>query len=598
MTGSLNYQEAPFRDAEFMPVDLDVERHADGTIILQSQVPMPPHNPNLVAAIFGKADSQPDALALAERGEDGNWNRLTYRDLQARIRSAAQWMLDTLPQGGAFMVVSENKLDAAILNIACYCAGLIHTPVSPSFAMVADPTRLRHVADLTDPVAVYVSGNPAFVAAVEQVIRVGVPIITPKPDNFSRPTTALSDLYKTEPSNDVATSITAINPQDICTYMMTSGSTGLPKVVTLTMAALAANTAQTYAAVGRAAGWDDVMLDWLPWHHAAGMSVLRSCLVFGGSLYIDAGKPLPGLIETTIRNLTEIPITYFNNVPTGYAMLVEAMETDAALKRSFFSKMRLMLYGGAGLSQDIYDRLQKMAVEETGCRIHMTTGYGMTETVSGCLTIHYPTRNVGIGLPCPGVVMKLIPSDDRYEVRLKGPNLMSGYLNAPDKNAEAFDADGFYRTGDLARFVANGNLDEGLAFAGRLAEEFKLLNGGWVYGGELKTKLLSALSDDVMELVLCDANRPYLTAMIWARAGTADGVADRIGNTIAQFNKGPGGQSTTIKRFALLDQPPNPTMHEVSDKGTINRRAVLKNRADVLGDLYADAPSRAIYSVT
>lgn len=598
MTGSLNYQDAPFRDAEFMPVDLDVERHADGTIILQSRVPMPAHDSNLVVAIFGKADSQPNALALAERGEDGNWNQLTYRELQARIRSAAQWMLDTLPRGRAFMVVSENSLDAAILNIACYCAGLIHTPVSPSFAMVADPTRLRHVADLTDPAAVYVSGNPAFVAAVEQVIQVGVPIITPKPESFSRPTTALSDLYKTEPSNDVAKSIAAINPQDICTYMMTSGSTGLPKVVTLTMAALAANTAQTYAAVGRAAGWDDVMLDWLPWHHAAGMSVLRSCLVFGGNLYIDAGKPLPGLIETTIRNLTEIPITYFNNVPTGYAMLVEAMETDPALKRSFFSKMRLMLYGGAGLSQDVYDRLQKMAVEETGCRIHMTTGYGMTETVSGCLTIHYPTRKVGIGLPCPGVVMKLIPSDDRYEVRLKGPNLMSGYLNAPDKNAEAFDADGFYRTGDLARFVATDNLDEGLAFAGRLAEEFKLLNGGWVYGGELKTKLLSALSDDVMELVLCDANRPYLTAMIWVRPGTTNGAADRINDAISQFNKGPGGQSTTIRRFTLLDQPPNPATHEMSDKGTINRRAVLKNRANILDDLYADAPSHAIYSVT
>lgn len=597
MTDKSDYRDAPFRDAEFMPVDLTVERSSDGTIVLHSSVPMPPHDPNLVAAIFGMAESQPDVLALAERGLNDGWEQLTYGQFQSKVRSAAQWIIDTLPRGRAFMVVSENSLDAAILNIACYCAGLIHTPVSPSFAMVPDPTRLRHVADLTNPAGVYVSGNPAFVTAVEQVIEANVPIITPQPDNFSRAATALSDLYDTETRNDVAESIAAINPQDICTYMMTSGSTGLPKIVTLTMAALAANTAQTYAAVGRAAGWDDVMLDWLPWHHAAGMSVLRSCLVFGGSLYIDAGKPLPGLIDTTIRNLTEIPITYFNNVPTGYAMLVEAMETDAALKRSFFSKMRLMLYGGAGLSQDVYDRLQAMAVEETGCRIHMTTGYGMTETVSGCLTIHYPTRKVGIGLPCPGVIMKLIPSDDRYEVRLKGPNLMSGYLNAPEKNAEAFDADGFYRTGDLARFVADDNLDEGLAFAGRLAEEFKLLNGGWVYGGELKAKLLSALTDDVLELVLCDANRPFLTAMIWARPGGADGAAERIADTIARFNAGPGGQSTTIRRFTLLDQPPSPAAHEVSDKGTINRRAVLKNRVDILDALYADSLSPAIHSV-
>lgn len=594
MTASSDYRDAPFRDAEFMPVDLAVERRPDGTITLQSRIPMPAHDPNLVAAIFSMADSQGDTLALAERGSNGDWNRLTYSELQTQVRSAAQWMLDTVPSGRAFMVISENSLDAAVLNIASYCAGLIHTPVSPSFALVDNPTRLRHVVGLTDPAGVYVSGNPAFVAAVEKVIGPDVPIVTTHPQNFSRPATALSDLYQTDPTSKVSKSIAAIDPQAICTYMMTSGSTGLPKVVTLTMAALAANTAQTYAAVGRAAGWDDVMLDWLPWHHAAGMSVLRSCLVFGGSLYIDAGKPLPGLIDTSIRNLTEIPVAYFNNVPTGYAMLVDAMETDAALKRSFFSKMRLMLYGGAGLPQDVYDRLQEMAAEETGYRIHMTTGYGMTETVSGCLTIHYPTRKVGIGLPCPGVVVKLIPSDDRYEVRLKGPNLMSGYLNAADKNSETFDQEGFYRTGDLARLVAEDDLDEGLTFAGRLAEEFKLLNGGWVYGGELKAKLLSALGDDVMEMVLCDANRPYLTAMIWARPGTEGGATTRIHDAITRFNTEPGGQSTTIRRFTLLSQLPDPTAHEMSDKGTINRRAVLKNRVDILDDLYADAPSPAI----
>jgi feruloyl-CoA synthase len=592
---SVTLETAPFRDADFMPVDLAVETRDDGTIVFQSNTPMPDHDGNLARTIRKSAQENADSIALAERGPDGAWIEIDYKALLDRVLATAQWMIDTVPRGRAFMILSENSIDTAIFNVACYFAGLIHTPVSPSFVMTGDYERLRHVAGLTEPAAIFVSSTKAFAKAVETVLPPETLIVTAAPENFSRPTTAPKDIYETSPTAAVEEHVEGIDPDNICTYMMTSGSTGLPKVVTLSMAALSANTAQTYAAVGQAAGWDDVMLDWLPWHHAAGLSVLRSGLVYGGSLYIDAGKPLPGLIDTTIQNLTEISVAYFNNVPTGYAMLVEAMETNAALKASFFKKMRLMLYGGAGLAQPVYDRLQEMAIEETGHRIHMTTGYGMTETVSGCMTIHYPTRKVGIGLPCPGVVVKLIPTDDRFEVRLKGPNLMSGYLKAPEKNAEVFDEEGFYRTGDLARLIVPDDLSEGLAFAGRMAEEFKLLSGSWVYGGELKARLLKFIGEDVMEGVLCDANRPYLTLMLWARPGRPEGQAERIARAISEFNRGPGGQSTTIQRFTLLSSPPDAAAHEMSDKGTINRRAVLANRQSILDELYADpAPSHVV----
>jgi feruloyl-CoA synthase len=593
----VNIDTAPFRDAEFMPVDLAVKTDDNGTITFQSKVPMPDHDRNLARTILKSAKANADAVALAERGPDGAWIEITYATLLARILSTAQWMVDNVPSGRAFMILSENSIDTAIFNFACYFSGLIHTPVSPSFAMTGDYERLRHVATLTEPAAIFVSQTEAFATAVETVLPSDVKIISRATGNYSKDTITPETIYATQLTEALHAKIDTLNPEDISTYMMTSGSTGLPKVVTLSMAALAANTAQTYAAVGQAAGWDDVMLDWLPWHHAAGLSVLRSGLVYGGSLYIDAGKPLPGLIDTTIKNLTEIPVAYFNNVPTGYAMLVEAMETNSALKSSFFKKMRLMLYGGAGLAQPVYDRLQEMAVEETGHRIHMTTGYGMTETVSGCMTIHYPTRSVGIGLPCPGVIVKLIPTDDRFEVRLKGPNLMSGYLKAPEKNADVFDADGFYRTGDLARMINPDDLSEGLAFAGRMAEEFKLLSGSWVYGGELKARLLKHLGDDVMEGVLCDANRPYLTLMIWARPGRPEGQIDRIARAISEFNQGPGGQSTTIHRFTLLSSPPDAGAHEMSDKGTINRRAVLANRQAVLDELYADPAPNHIFCI-
>ena len=592
-----DFRIAPFRDAEFMPVDLDVDRQDDGTIIFKSKIPLPERETNVARAFFQSVEKNAGVVALAQRGPDGEWESIDYIMLGQRVASLATWLIKNVPTGRAVMVLAENSIDSAIVKFACYAARVIHTPVSPAYALASDYARLSHVVRMTNPACVFAPATAAFVKATEAVLADDVAILTDNPADFSRPATALSEIYGSPSTDEVQKSIDGINPDDVASYMMTSGSTGLPKVVQLSMTALAANTAQTIAAIGKAAGWDDVMLDWLPWHHAAGASVLRSCLVEGGSLYIDAGKPAPGLFDTSIRNLREISVCYFNNVPSGYAMLVAAMEEDLELRASFFRKMRLMLYGGAGLPQNVYDRLQEMAVAETGHRIHMTTGYGMTETVSGCLTIHFPTQTVGIGLPCPDVTVKLVPTDGRYEVRLRGRNLMNGYLNEPEKNAEVFDEQGFYKTGDLARLINPDNLEEGLAFAGRLAEEFKLSNGTWVYGGELRDSLLKALAPDVMEMVLCDANRPYLTMMAWPGPKAGSDAGPRIAEKLRVFNSSRSGKSATIQRFALLATPPDPSAQEVSDKGSINRRAVIENRGEIVAQLYADTPPASIFCV-
>jgi feruloyl-CoA synthase len=337
-----------------------------------------------------------------------------------------------------------------------------------------------------------------------------------------------------------------------------------------------------------------VIVDWLPWHHVAGASVLRSTLLQGGTLYVDEGKPVPGLFDETIRNLRELPIAYFNSVPLGYAMLVEAMEHDEVLRRTFFSKMRLMLYGGAGLPQHVFDRLQELAVSETGHRIHMTTGYGMTETVTGCMVIHFPTEQVGIGLPTPGLEVKLVPQAARYEVRLRGPNVMRGYLDEPEKNAAVFDDEGYYRTGDLAVFHDADNPEMGLAFAGRQSEEFKLSNGTWVYGGQLREALLKALAPLVSEVVLCDDSREFLTLLVWPTAQVSGDLLEQIVNRLREFNRSQQGGSATIRRVALLDQPPNVDAQEISDKGTINRRAVIDHRHEIIERLYAADPDASI----
>jgi feruloyl-CoA synthase len=390
-----------------------------------------------------------------------------------------------------------------------------------------------------------------------------------------------------EAGADVDDAISAVDAEAPAQYMMTSGSTGLPKVVVQSLSALAANTAQGIGLIGRAAGWDDVMLDWLPWHHAAGASVLRAGLIQGGTLHIDAGKPAPGLFEKSIENLRQTSVPYFNNVPLGYSMLVDAMDRDTQLRDTFFKDMRLMLYGGAGLPQHVYDKLQQHAVAATGHRIHMTTGYGMTETVSGCCAIHFETDKVGIGLPGPGVEMKLVPSGDRYEARLRGPMLMSEYLHQPEKTAEVFDEEGYYRTGDMVVFHDRDDPAQGLAFAGRMAEEFKLSNGTWVYGGQLRDQLLKALSDEIAELVLADDGRPYLGLLAWPKPGV---TLDQVAAALREFNKDKKGGSARIRRVRLLSDPPSADNHEISDKGTINRRAVLDHRTAEVDALFADEP--------
>ena len=421
-----------------------------------------------------------------------------------------------------------------------------------------------------------------------------IAIVTPDTSLFIRKATALSSVLATTPTAAVAQAIAAVDSEDVVSYMLTSGSTGLPKVVPQSMAATAACGQQALIAIGRAADWGGVIVDWLPWHHVAGASVLRSTMLQGGTLYVDEGKPMPGLFDETIRNLRELPIAYFSNVPLGYAMLVEAMEHDEVLRRTFFSKMRLMLYGGAGLPQHVFDRLQELAVSETGHRIHMTTGYGMTETVTGCMVIHFPTEQVGIGLPTPSLEVKLVPQDDRYEVRLRGPNVMRGYLDEPEKNAAAFDNEGYYCTGDLAAFHDADNPELGLVFAGRQSEEFKLSNGTWVYGGQLREALLKVLAPLVSEVVLCDDSQEFLTLLAWPTAQVSGNLLEQIVNRLREFNRGQQGGSATIRRVALLEQPPNVDAHEISDKGTINRRAVIDHRHEIIERLYAADPDASI----
>lgn len=583
--------KAPFREAHLMPVDLEVERRADGAITIASRIPLRPYDPNIPAAFARRAAVSADKPALAQRGADGAWAFLSYGQLKRDMDAATQWLLDNASDG-AVLILAGNTPAFAVMSFAAQAAGRAACPVSVTYAALGgDYGRLAHVVSKVRPGVVFAEDTAMAKGALEALDLGGATIITGDPGRLSKPSVAYADVLATAPTEAVAASIARLQPQDRAALMLTSGSTGLPKVVPITFDNLMANSTQCQQTIGEAAGWHEVMLDWLPWHHAAGAFVLRTTLLEGGTLYIDDGKPAPGLFETSIRNLREISVSYFNNVPLGYAMLTDALEQDAELRATFFRKMRLMLYGGAGLPQNVLDRLQAAAVAETGHRIMMTSGYGMTETVSAFMVIHFETDRVGIGLPAPGTTVKLVPVGDRYELRARGPNVTTGYLDEPEKTAAAFDEEGFYRTGDLVTFHDPADPSKGLAFSGRAAEEFKLSSGAWVYGGGLRDGLIKALSPLVSDLVLCDDGRPYLGVMLWARP---DAELAEIGRRLAAFNAEQHGSAARIKRALLLKDPPSANAHEISDKGTINRRAVIDRRVSEVERLFAETPDEGV----
>lgn len=591
MADGMNPANAPFREANLLPVDLDIERRADGTILIRSKVPLKAYDANIPAAFAKRAEISADKPALAQRGADGEWAFTSFAQLKRDMDAATQWLMN-VEQAGPVLILAGNTPAFAVMSFAAQASGRAACPVSVTYAALGgDYGRLAHVIAKVKPAVVFAEDSAMAKGALETLDLGGAHIVTTDPSKIAKPATAYADLLATPVTPAVAASIARLKPDDRAALMLTSGSTGLPKVVPITFDNLVANAVQCQQTIGEAAGWHENMLDWLPWHHAAGAFVLRTTLMEGGTLYIDDGKPAPGLFETSIRNLRDVSVSYFNNVPLGYTMLVDALEQDPVLRANFFKKMRLMLYGGAGLSQAVYDRLQAAAVAETGHRIMMTSGYGMTETVSAFMVIHFPTDKVGIGLPAPGATLKLAPVGDRYEVRAAGPMVTAGYLDEPEKTAAAFDEEGFYRTGDLAVFHDPEDPGQGLAFAGRAAEEFKLSSGTWVYGGGLRDGLIKALSPLVLDLVLCDDGRPYLGLMLWPTAG-ADPA--EIEARLRAFNGAQHGGAARIKRALLLKDPPSANAHEISDKGTINRRAVIDRRASEVERLYADAPDEGV----
>jgi len=610
MNSPVTITDVPYRETRFPSSAMALERRADGVLILEAVEPLQPHAASIPRGFAERAALSPDKTFLAERPAPGaDWQRQSYGETKRRADAFAQWLIDRgIGRDRCVLILSGNSLLHAVVKFGAMAARVPLCPVSVNYALLGgDYGRLRHVVGMVRPAVVFAEQSALFAAALDTVDFGDAWVITDDPARLQRKAVAVRDVLETPVSAAVARSIEAIDPDEPAVYMLTSGSTSMPKAVIQTQRMITSNLAQGIQVLNETAGWKDTMLDWLPWNHVSGAFTMMGVALTGGTLHIDGGKPLPGLFAQSIQNHKEIAVQYYTNVPAGYAMLADALESDEALRRTFFSRMTLMLYGGAGLPQALYDRLQRLAVQTVGRRIFFTTGYGATETSSGCMAIYFHSEQVGIGLPMPGLSVKLVPRGDRYELRMKGPMVTPGYLGMPEKSAAMFDEEGYFMIGDTARFHDPADVQKGLVFAGRLAEEFKLATGTWVHGGVLRAQTVQASGGLIADALICGEGRDTLGLLAWPaltacrRLIGPDAESMELGNVVRHpavraavvaalrsHNHSHPGSSTRITRCAFLLEPPSSNAHEISDKGTVNQNVALRRREADVERLYAE----------
>ncbi len=602
-----------FRKIEWLARDIAVERRPDGVIILKSRIPLQTYAKHIPASLAKWAAEAPSRIWLAQRvGADRQWRKVSYGEAKKIVDGLTQGLLDLkLEPGSPVAILSGNSIEHALMTQAAMQARLAAAPVSPAYSLMSqDHLKLKYLFDLIKPKVVMVQDGPVFEKALKALDLKGVTVVHVLRPCGGIASIAFADLAATPVTGEVTQSISAITPDTVGKLLFTSGSTGMPKAVINTQQMMCANAAMMMQVRPRDPnGPIATMLDWMPWNHTmGGNAAFHPILVDGGTLYIDDGRPIPGQFDETLRNLHDVSPTYYANVPAGYAALAAAMEKDDALCRSFFRNLTVMAYGGARLPDDLYDRMQALAVKTTGERIVFYTGWGSTETAPTSTGTYWDTERVGlIGLPFPGVELKMVPSGDKYELRLRGINVTPGYFAQPDLTSKMFDEEGFYCIGDAGVFVDPGDPLQGLIFAGRVVEDFKLTTGTFVHVGSLRTDSIAAATPVVHDALVAGQDRPFVGLLAWPNLHACRQV---VGNPDATFedvarhpdviaclkrgleahNASCTGSSTRIARAMLMVEPPSIDGNELTDKGYINQRAGLERRADLVKKLYADRP--------
>jgi feruloyl-CoA synthase len=603
---------APLRAISFGDPEVAIERREDGTIYLKPKRPLGDYPARLTDRLHHWAGVAPERTFMAEREGSRGWRQVSYADLLTSSRHIASALRRRgLSAERPVMILSGNSIDHALLAFGALYAGIPFCPVSPAYSLVSkDYAKLAYLMKLLTPGLVFVDDAEAFADALAANVPAGVEIAASFGAIPGRDLTTLAELMATplDPGLDAAHA--AIGPDSIAKFLLTSGSTGNPKAVINTQRMICANQVMIRETLAFLKDEPPVIVDWLPWNHTFGGNHNIGLTLFnGGSMYLDRGKPMPGGIEETVRNLREISPTVYFNVPKGYESLLPYLRDDAALRQKFFHRLHAMFFSGAALSPFVWNSLDELSVQETGVRVPMLTGLGATETAPFFMSVKPSTSRSGhVGLPVPGNEAKLIPNNGKLEVRAKGPNVTPGYWRQPDLSRAAFDEEGFYRLGDALKPVDAGDLEAGFDFDGRIAEDFKLASGTWVSVGPLRARFIAACAPLVRDVVIAGINRDEISALVVLdldgcrlinptlpaddlAATAADPlIRDAFVERLEKFLAHATGSSTRVSRAILLDTPLSIDRGEITDKGSINQRAVLEHRSHVIEELYSPAP--------
>lgn len=607
MTDIMN---TPMRNVALWQPKVMTEARPDGTLLIWREDALDDYPDRLSDRILHWAKERPEQTWMAQRDATGNWIKSSFSelaDLMPRVGTAL--LKHGLSVDRPLLILSGNSLAHAIAALSAQYVGIPSAAVAPAYALVStDFEKLRGIAAQITPGAIFVQDSSAFADAITTVFSSDIPVIAVSGSLPDRPLHYWADMIATAPSDQAEDARVSTGPDTLAKFLFTSGTTGSPKAVIQTQRMLCSNQQMVQNCFAYMQDEPPVLVDWAPWNHvASGSKVFNMALYNGGTYYIDAGKPTPDGMQETIRNLREISPTWYFNVPAGYERLVTEMEQDEGLRDTFFSKVKIIMYAGAGMAINTWERLQALSVAAIGQRVLLATGLGSTETAPFAIFCTEPQNAPGnCGVPAQGVTMKLVPDGDKMEVRFKGPNVTPGYWRDPKLSAQAFDDEGFYRMGDAMRFAVPGDAARGFIFDGRTAENFKLRSGTWVAVGALRTALIDALGGLIREAVIAGEDRAELGALLVPLRPAVEALVDggidmddatlythpalvaRLREMLQTHAAKATGSASRIMRALILDTPLSFDAGEVTDKGSVNQRAVLRHRPASVETLFSD----------
>jgi feruloyl-CoA synthase len=588
----------------FPPQELDVEKREDGTLILRSPIKLAEYEVNVGNKFKKTCEQVPENIWLAERDNEA-WTKLSYKKALKNINSISQYIIDNgLNQKKPIMILSGNSINHGLLNVAGLFCGVPVAPISVAYSLMSsDYAKLKHCFELVDPGLIFVEDGIMFEKALENLPLDNIKVICTKNPVLKYNMELFKNLLCIDPNNEIEKTYNAVTPSYIAKYLFTSGSTGMPKGVINTQKMLCVNMQQGHQVRPQEFG-ESIIVDWLPWNHTMGGNLsLNGIFWNGGTMYIDNGKPIPSLFLNTIKNLKEISPTSYGSVPAGLAMLLEALKSDKDLCKSFFKNLSFISYGGASLPPEIWYGIRDLAKNTTGNDIDLVSGWGATETAPLSTSTYFKLDKPGnIGLPVPGIEIKMIPVGNKMELRVKGPNVTPGYLKRDDLTKKAFDEEGFYIIGDAGRLVDANDPSRGIDFDGRVVENFKMLTGTWVDVGSLRLAVVNSCAPLLQDGLVTGHDKNYLGFLAWPNIEACKKflgkeleikeiinhplLREEIKKNIILHNKNFPGSSTKIKKLILMDTPPSFDNNEITDKGYVNQSSALVARDNLVNKLY------------